>query len=158
MRKALLEKLNDPHWKAQQERRYRQIMGESDIAFTTPPARSRESIPVVGTTLPSVEEEPKSIEALWTGNWQRSLGALTITRFPDDTVVLDSPSGDRTLFRSCPAPRTRFSWLSETQDAIGSRTYTYRCPDRYETEEEALLEMHRAAMARFLEIAGETEG
>ena len=87
MRKALLKKLSDPQWKAEQERRYRKIMGGAEIAFSAPPPRRRESIRQPDLPMPR-EEEPATVEALWLGNWQRSSGALTITRYPDDTIVL----------------------------------------------------------------------
>ena len=142
MRKALLRKMSDPQWKAEQERRYRQIVGEAAIAFQPPPKRPRETIRLPDTPLPR-EEKPATVEALWLGNWQRSSGALTMTRFPDDTIALDHPDGARTLFHACPAPRDRFSWLSDTYNGAGRSVETYRSPDRYETAAEALLEMHR---------------
>jgi len=156
MRKALLRKLNDPQWKTEQARRYREIVGETGIEFMAPPPRFRETIHPPQVSLP-VEEEPKTVEALWLGNWQRSSGALTVTRFPDDTITLDHPDGARTLFHPCPAPRSRFSWLSDTYNGAGRSIETYRCPERFETAAEALLEMHRAALAMFTEIARDTE-
>ena len=158
MRRALLEKLSDPRWKVQQARRYRQIMGETEIAFTAPQAGFRESIPLSDMMPLPEEEEAGTVEALWLGNWQRSSGALTITRYPDDTVVLDYPGGERTLFRPCPAPRNRYSWQSETYDGAAARSEAYRCPDRFEDAGEALLEMHRAALAMFTELAAEPDG
>ena len=156
MRKALLRKLSDPQWKAEQERRYRRIIGETEIAFTARPARFRETIRLPDVPMPA-EEEAATVEALWLGNWQRSSGALTITRFPDDTVVLDHPDSAHTLFQPCPAPRSRFSWLSDTYSGEGRSIETYRCPERFEDADEALLEMHRAALAMFTEIASEAE-
>ncbi len=156
MRKALLKKLADPQWKAEQERRYRQIMGETEIAFASPPPRKRETLPMPDPPMPA-EEEPASVEALWLGNWQRSSGALTITRYPDDTVVLDHPDGDRTLFQACPAPRVRYTWLSDTFNRAGRSIESYRCPERYENIGEALLDMHRAALAMFAHIVDERE-
>lgn len=156
MRKALLKKLSDPQWKAEQERRYRKIMGGAEIAFSAPPPRRRESIRQPDLPMPR-EEEPATVEALWLGNWQRSSGALTITRYPDDTIVLDHPDGARTLFHPCPAPRGRFSWLSDTYNGAGRSIETYRCPERFEKAEAALLEMHRAALALFAKIVNETE-
>jgi len=158
MRRVLLEKLSDPRWKAQQARRYRQIMGETEIAFTAPPARLRESIPIMDMMPLPAEEVAGTLDALWMGNWQRSLGALTITRFPDDTVVLDYPGGERTLFQPCHAPRNRFSWQSETFDGAATRSEAYRCPDRFEDADEALLEMHHAALAMFIELAAAADG
>jgi hypothetical protein len=156
MRRALFEKLNDPRWKAQQDRRYRQIVGESDIEFSAPPATFRGKLAPSGLPPAYVkEEEPDSIEALWLGNWQRSAGAVTITRYPDDTIALDHPDGDRTIFQPCPAPHNRFTWSSETTHATGRRPDSHRCPDRYEDPAEALLQMHRAALAMFAELASE---
>ncbi|HLJ54206.1 MAG TPA: hypothetical protein VKT77_04150 [Chthonomonadaceae bacterium] len=161
MREALLRKLSDPQWRAEQERRYRQIVGEAPApalarseGFTPPPRL--ETIRFAPAPLPA-EPEPDTIEALWNGNWQRSAGALTITRFPDDSVALDHPDGARTLFSPCPAPRDRFSWLSDTVSGAGRPLESYRCADRYEDAAEALLEMHRAALAIFAELRAETE-
>jgi len=159
MRKALFNKLSDPRWKAEQDRRYRQIVGESEIEFVTPPRKYRETISVPGIPPTFVQEEaPASVDGLWMGNWQRSSGALTITRYPDDTIALDDPDGARTVFQPCPAPRNRFSWSSQTSSGTGRRSENYLCPDRYDTAAEALLEMHRAALAMFTELASELEG
>jgi hypothetical protein len=159
MRKALFDKLNNPEWKAEQDRRYRQIVGEHEIAFVTPPKERREAItvPVIAPTFVR-EQEPTSVDGLWLGNWQRSSGALTITRYPDDTITLDHPGGDRTIFRPCPAQRNRFTWSSETVRAAGRRSETYVCPDRFQDPDEALLEMHRAALSMYTELAIEMEG
>lgn len=159
MRKALLKKLTDPQWKAAQEQRYQQIVGETEITFSAPPPRRNNAVSLPETPLPlPPEEKPATVEALWLGNWQRSSGALTITRFPDDTIVLDHLDGARTQFHACPAPRNRFSWLSDTYNAGGRAIETYRCPERFEDAGEALLEMHRAALAMFAEIVTEREG
>ena len=167
MRRALREKLSDPGWKARQAKLYRDIVGESEVRFAGPteseirfskPGMAQWHEPVIPADPPEPEEEPDTVEALWMGNWQRSAGALTLTRFPDGTIALDYPAGGRTLFASCAAPRGRFSWFSETVSAAGRGTETYRCPDRYETADEALLEMHRAAHALFAEVVSEREG
>lgn len=157
MRRALMEKLRNPEWKAKQEARYRQIVGEAEVTFADRPPRSRRPALPAGNP-PPVEEEPGTVEALWMGNWQRSSGALTITRFPDDTVVLDHPDGWRSQFRTCPAPRGRYTWLSESSGATGRQKEVYRCPERFEDAREAVLEMHRAALAMYTEAATEMEG
>jgi hypothetical protein len=156
MRKALLQKLSDPEWKARQASRYRQIMGETEIAFTPPASRIRERIVLQNEPMPA-EETPGTIEALWMGNWQRSSGALTITRFPDNTIALDDPDGDRTLFQVETAARNRYTWSSETISGAGRQSDRYRCPDRYKDAAEAMLEMHRAALAMYSELAAERE-
>jgi hypothetical protein len=160
MREALQRKLSDPQWKAEQDRRYRQIVGDAPT-----PARQSGRFDIAPPRLetirfapaPPIEPEADTIEALWNGNWQRSAGALTITRFPDDTVALDHPDGARTVFRPCPAPRSRHSWMCDTVNGAGWPIESYRCPDRYEDAAEALLEMHRAALAMFAELRSETE-
>lgn len=156
MRKLLMQKLSDPRWRAKQDERYDEIVG-TEIRVDPPPRRVRESVIMAGAPPPR-EEEPGSVEALWMGNWQRSAGALTITRFPDNTVVLDRPDGARTLFRICSAPRNRYSWLSERTSRDGRVVETDRCPDRFATSSETLLEMHRSALALFAELASELDG
>ncbi len=156
MRKLLLRKLNDPEWKAKQARQYRQIMGEREITFAPRQPHFRETILPSATSLPK-EEEPGTVEALWMGNWQRSSGALTITRFPDDTVLIDYPDGSRIQFRPCPAPRNLYSWSSESHSPTGRLTENYRCPDRFASADEALLGMHQAALAMYSDAAAEAD-
>jgi hypothetical protein len=163
MREALRRKLSDPRWRARQEREYRRIVEgpstvRSSLRAPAAPSSAAYRPPIVPPGMaPIVDEEPGTVDALWLGNWQRSAGALTITRFPDDTVALDQPGGERTLFRICPAPRGRRSWLSETYSGAGRLVDTYRCADTFADAAGASLEMHRAALAMYSEIAGDTE-
>jgi hypothetical protein len=161
MRRALQRKLSDPEWKSEQERRYRDIIGAAEpraprVPRVASPQRRQQPIVLFGS--PPIDiEEPGTVEGLWMGNWQRSSGAATLTRFPDDTVVLDRPGGERAVFRTCDAAHGNCSWLSETYSSAGRLIGTHRCPDRFADAEEALLEMHRAALALFTEVASETD-
>ena len=154
MRKALLRKLQDPEWMADQERRYANIVGNPAPNREAPPAtRSRLTVfaPISFDydAARIVQEDPTTVDGLWLGNWQRSAGAYTVTRYPDETIRLDYPDGRRSIYKTCRSMGSWFSWAIDEHDAGGRMVSTRTVREKYRTIEEALFEMHRSVLAEF---------
>ena len=157
MRRALLRKIQDPEWMADQERRYENIVGSAAV-HRDPPAANygwvTTSVPIsfddVGSM--SAEEEPTTIDGLWMGNWQRSTGAYTVTRYPDETIHMDYPDGHSAVYKPCRSAGHWFSWAIDEHDAGGRIIATRRVREKHRTAEEALFQMHRSVLTEFDEI------
>jgi len=162
MRRALERRLKDPRWQARQQQRYSEIVdgnessntGFIDIADSYSPSsrQTQFSVNTGQSWLPLPHDEPKTVDDLWIDSWQRSSGALTVTRFPDDTIRIDFANGSCSLYRSEDGPGKQFSWKSETYDARGLRIDIQYSGPTFESSDKAIFDMHRAALATFDEL------
>jgi hypothetical protein len=154
LRAALRRRLEDPKFRARIERRYDEIIGEPGVAGLITPAVGRDygsefvEYPRIRVAAPSSQHiaampgEPETIEAIWNGNWQRSVGIYTLTRF-DSSINLDGSDGTQVVYTRTKS-QGRFTWKTEHYEN-GRKTETRRYEYSYDTAEEALFEMHRAA-------------
>jgi hypothetical protein len=156
-RAALLKKLQNPAWIEEKEQEYDRIVGSDkgfpiilDLRLPAYP----EILEFTGGSVP-VFDEPTTIDGLWLDRWQRSSGAFTITRMPDDTILLDYPTGARYTYRLVRSSNSGYSWTAEEFDLVGKRINSRRSTDRYETRDEALFEMHRAALSEFDDLTND---
>ncbi len=159
MRALLMQKLQNPTWQAEQEQEYDRIV-DNDMR-----------IPIIlDTRLPSYSEfvdldignltnfqfdTPTTIEGLWLDRWQRSAAAYTITRLPDDTVSLEYPEGSKYVYRVMGDDQNGFTWLAEEWNLVGRRINSKRTTDLYDSFEDALFEMNKAALSEFEDLTNE---
>ena len=167
-RDKLLKKLADPAWLASKMRKYDEIVNSPDqgdqISITLSPSYIIDRTPrdrgpvIVDYLLPdepvspaSFYSEPTTIDELWLDRWQLSSGGYTITRM-DDTIRLDYPEGQRYVYRVQGSERERFWWVAEEFSETGNRIHTRQTTDRFTESEEALFDMHRAALSDFEDL------
>jgi hypothetical protein len=74
---------------------------------------------------------------------------------PDDTILLDYPTGVRYTYRIVRSSNSGYSWTAEEFDLVGKRINSRRSTDRYENRDEALFEMHRASLAEFDDLTND---
>ncbi len=157
MRSALLKKLNDPAWLEEKEQEYNRIVGPDNgfpiVVDMRLPAHP-DILEYTGGSVP-LFDEPTTIDGLWLDRWQRSSGAFTITRMPDDTIRLDYPSGARYTYRIVKAASNGYSWAAEEFDLVGKRINSRRSTERYDTLDKAQFEMNRAAIAEFEDLTND---
>jgi len=155
-RAALLKKLQDPAWIQEKEHEYDRIVG-SDKGFPIILDMRLPAYPDIlefaGAAIPTFDE-PTTIDGLWLDRWQRSSGAFTLTRMPDDTIRLDYPTGARFTYRIARSA-SGYSWTAEEFDLVGRRINSRRSTDRFDDRDEALFEMHRAALSEFDDLTND---
>ena len=159
MREALQKKLQNPDWTEKMEHVYERIVG-SDRGLTylldlRNPVYS-EALDLAIGAIPTFDE-PTTIDGLWLDRWQRSSGAFTVTRLPDDTIRIDYPTGARYVYRVARTASSSFAftWIAEEFDLAGRRINSKRTTDRFDSYEDALFEMHRAALSEFDDLTND---
>lgn len=158
MREALQRKLQNPDWMAEKELEYDEIVGTDTtrlpIVLDARMPAFAELLDYLPADLPTFDE-PTTIDGLWLDRWQRSSGAFTLTRLPDETVRLDYPTGARYIYRVAGTPGSSYHWIAEEYDLAGRRINSRRTTERYETHQEALFQMHRAALSDFDDLTND---
>jgi len=156
-RAVLRRRLENPEFNARMQRMYEQLVREpADMASLSSDAGTqiafRLALPRMepgAFSAPSVSDmieipaEPTTIEELWAGNWQRSVGAYTLTRL-DETVRLESGDGARVIYSPIKW-KGEFTWKTEHFDESGRKIETRRYEQTFESAKQAVFEMHRSA-------------